>query len=414
MAAKLFRQEALAHQAQRHWGKCTGLAPAGLSVLVWLLAAMTLTGAGFLVTGSYPRKSVVPGILVADLGAIQVRAPVGGMVEQLAAGTGQEVGTGEFLLSLRPGILKVNDQPVTRQLLAENRQQELLLTARLQASSAEYALRREQLGSEIRRLQERQRELAVLLAGEQGVMDLMSSQHQRLRVLAARNLAPDSDLDKTRMEILKQEAVMQQARLQLADTREDISARQRELKLLAFEQDRGKDELVRNLSELRKQNLRLQAEEAVSLSAPVAGTVAVVLVEQGDAVAANQPLLKLLPKGAVLDAELRIPSRAMGFLREGLVVNLRLDTFPYQKYGMLPARIREVARVPVMPTDMGGAGSAEPYYKVTAKLDEQVIHAFGATYPLRPGMQFQADVVLESRTLLAWLLEPLRILSGPG
>lgn len=253
-----------------------------------------------------------------------------------------------------------------------------------------------------------------MLAGEQGVMDLMSSQYQRLRVLAARNLAPDSDLDKTRMEILKQEMVLQQARLQLADTRQDIQASERELELLAFEQDRGRDELARNLSELRKQNLRLQAEEAVSLSAPVTGTVAVVLVEQGDAVVANQPLLKLLPEGVVLDAELRIPSRAMGFLREGLVVNLRLDTFPYQKYGMLPARIREVARAPVIPADMGAAGNAEPYYRVTARLDEQAVRAFGGTRPLRPGMQFQADVVLESRTLLAWLLEPLRILSGPG
>lgn len=146
MAAKLFRQEALAHQAQYHWGRCTGLAPVGLAVLVWLLAAMTLTGAAFLVTGSYPRKSVVPGILVADQGTIQVRAPVGGMVEQLATGTGRGVEKGEFLLGLRPGILEVNDQPVTRQLLAENRQQELLLTGRLQASSAEYGLRREQLG----------------------------------------------------------------------------------------------------------------------------------------------------------------------------------------------------------------------------------------------------------------------------
>lgn len=414
MAAKLFRQEALAHQAQRHWGRCTGLAPVGLAVLVWLLTAMTLTGAAFLVTGSYPRKSVVPGILVADQGTIQVRAPVGGMVEQLATGTGRDVEKGEFLLGLRPGILEVNDQPVTRQLLAENRQQELLLTGRLQASSAEYGLRREQLGAEIKRLQERHRELAVMLAGEQGVMDLMSSQYQRLRVLAARNLAPDSDLDKTRMDMLKQETVLQQARLQLADTRQDIQASERELELLAFEQDRGRDELARNLSELRKQNLRLQAEEAVSLSAPVTGTVAVVLVEQGDAVVANQPLLKLLPEGVVLDAELRIPSRAMGFLREGLVVNLRLDTFPYQKYGMLPARIREVARAPVIPADMGAAGNAEPYYRVTARLDEQAVRAFGGTQPLRPGMQFQADVVLESRTLLAWLLEPLRILSGPG
>jgi len=57
----------------------------------------------------------------------------------------------------------------------------------------------------------------------------------------------------------------------------------------------------------------------------------------------------------------------------------------------------------------------EPYYRATAILDHQSVRAFGQDLALRPGMKLEADIVLEERSLLAWLLEPL-LISGrqPG
>ncbi len=54
----------------------------------------------------------------------------------------------------------------------------------------------------------------------------------------------------------------------------------------------------------------------------------------------------------------------------------------------------------------------EPVYRVEATLAEQEIRAYGDSMPLQAGMLLSADVVLEQRSLLAWLFEPLLSLKG--
>jgi membrane fusion protein len=54
----------------------------------------------------------------------------------------------------------------------------------------------------------------------------------------------------------------------------------------------------------------------------------------------------------------------------------------------------------------------EPVYRVVASLDAQSVRAFGRLYPLQAGMLLEADIVLERRSLLEWILEPLYSVSG--
>jgi membrane fusion protein len=54
----------------------------------------------------------------------------------------------------------------------------------------------------------------------------------------------------------------------------------------------------------------------------------------------------------------------------------------------------------------------EPAYRVTVRLDRQTVDAFGRQVALQPDMTVQADIVLEGRSLLAWLFEPLLSIRG--
>jgi len=49
----------------------------------------------------------------------------------------------------------------------------------------------------------------------------------------------------------------------------------------------------------------------------------------------------------------------------------------------------------------------EPFYKVTVALDRPDIDAYGESMPLQPGMLLKADIILERRSLMDWLLTPL-------
>ena len=54
----------------------------------------------------------------------------------------------------------------------------------------------------------------------------------------------------------------------------------------------------------------------------------------------------------------------------------------------------------------------EPAYRITAALDKQSVEAMGQQIPLRSGMLVNADILLEKRSLLEWIFEPVLQLRG--
>jgi membrane fusion protein len=101
----------------------------------------------------------------------------------------------------------------------------------------------------------------------------------------------------------------------------------------------------------------------------------------------------------------------MGFARPGQRVTLRLDAFPYQKFGVQHATLASIAGSMELPERPGPDGM-QPYYRLIALLDKQTVPAYGEEVPLRPGMRLMADIVVDKRSLLEWLLEPLYSLTG--
>jgi membrane fusion protein len=130
--------------------------------------------------------------------------------------------------------------------------------------------------------------------------------------------------------------------------------------------------------------------------------------------------MSIVPAGSVLQAELFSPSRSVGFLRPGQRVLLRYQAFPYQKFGFYEGTIKSVSRSAAgpseLPQQLTGLTSLvapnEPIYRVTVELARQTATAYGEQVPLQPGMQLEADVAIESRRLIEWVLDPLYSLTG--
>ncbi|MBL4836590.1 MAG: HlyD family efflux transporter periplasmic adaptor subunit [Kordiimonadaceae bacterium] len=133
----------------------------------------------------------------------------------------------------------------------------------------------------------------------------------------------------------------------------------------------------------------------------------------GRSVQAGQPLFSILPEGSVLEAELFVPSRAVGFVEEGQEVRLLYDAFPYQRFGSFTATITKVTKTILAPNETFAPFEVkEPVYWVTAKLTAKNITARGSEIALQSGMTLQANIVLERRSFIDWLLEPLRAVGG--
>ena len=85
------------------------------------------------------------------------------------------------------------------------------------------------------------------------------------------------------------------------------------------------------------------------------------------------------------------------------------DAYPYQKFGIARGEVRSVAAVAQRPDEIGiVTESPELLYRVRVAPDASTVKAFGSEHALQPGMELSADVVLEDRRLIDWLLEPLK------
>ena len=98
--------------------------------------------------------------------------------------------------------------------------------------------------------------------------------------------------------------------------------------------------------------------------------------------------------------------------------SLRVDAFPYARYGQLPAHVREVSQSALPLSDLGDAGDAaaptppQSVFRVIVALDAgapaDAVLAWRQS--LKAGMHVQASLVGERHTLVEWALEPLAAL----
>ena len=409
MTTPLFRAEALGQQATRGLGVTTGLNPVALSLLCWLLVSLIIMILIFLIKGQFPRSVEVSGVLVANRGTIDIKAPVGGVVSTVSVDTGDTVARGGLLLKIEPDMRQVESKRVVLTALTENRAQQALLEDRRSGRNITLDLKQAQVKSREQALRTQWQALQALAAKEADILGLEQARHNRLQQLQAHQLLALDRLEQSAMTVMKQEKLVLRSRQDLADTERQLQVTEEERALLLSEFRDEATELAMQLSGLVAQEAELLANLHQELAAPVAGTITLIRVKSGESVSAGQMLGSLQHAESRLQAELYIPSRAVGFLARGQRITLQLDAFPYQKFGLLVAELSELAGsvVSVGSDPLGGRGGA--YYLAKAELTAQDISGFGQDLPLRAGMELQARIMLEQRNLLEWLFEPLLV-----
>ncbi len=188
---------------------------------------------------------------------------------------------------------------------------------------------------------------------------------------------------------------------------------QNQLQALPVERQRQLQQLKAERLQFEQQKTELLARGEILLTAPVAGRVTNLVVSQGQQLQGAQVLMQLLPESGFLYAQLLVPTRAFGFIQPGQTTWLRFDAFPYQRFGLYQGKVSQLSKAVLMAQDPDSPVQIqEPVYQVQVKLNQQFIEAYGEQMPLQAGMLLSADIVLEQRSVLSWLLEPLFSLKG--
>jgi HlyD family secretion protein len=165
-------------------------------------------------------------------------------------------------------------------------------------------------------------------------------------------------------------------------------------------------QLARLLQDLEKLSHRQRLAE---LRAPADGVVKDLATQTPGAVLApGTVLMTLVPDGEALVAEVWLANQDAGFVAGGQSAKLKLASFPFQRYGMLDAR---VARVSADSSERAGdATKASGAYAYRAQLEPltQELRLGEARHALLPGMQVTAEIKLAERTVLEYLLSPIQ------
>jgi membrane fusion protein len=415
----LFRQEAIENLTVRQYGTVILTRPVSHVILTGVFITLALMLIAFFAFFETTRKATIQGMLIPTGGVTKVFSGQIGVIKEIHIKEGQLVQEGGILFvvsSERSTSDQRSTEVLISELLAERRDsfRTELLQAKEQATHRRAALqqRAQDLQTEIKRLDSQALiQLQRIAMSQQTVA--------RFAQLKATNYISAAQLQEREAELLDQKQRLLEIERIRSATRRDLASTLAEDQDIKVQALRDENALRRNASTLEQDLTENEARRENPVRARQNGTITAITVNLGQTVGTATPLASILPEGDRLQAEMYVPSSAIGFIKPGMTALLRYRAFPYQKFGQHPARVREVANTSVRPEELPtsaallpGATQSEPVYRIRLELDRQTVQAYGTAMPLRSGMLVDASIMLERRKLYEWVLEPLFSISG--
>ncbi|KQW36265.1 HlyD family efflux transporter periplasmic adaptor subunit [Rhizobacter sp. Root404] len=416
--AGLFRTEVLEHRERDWLGSIQLIRPVSLAALTTLALVAALAVGAYLVLGEYTRKARVTGYLVPDRGLIRLMAPQAAMVIESHVAEGRSVRRGDvlFVLDVSQATPSGDTQGAVQSSIAAR-------SASLRGTAHQRdLLQQNQAAALDRQVEDMQRELASMkLETELQMQRLALAQQAQIQFESLRNdnFVSSAQVRTKAEEVLNVRAQLQALERQRSTRLREIAALQAQRRELPLQAQAARGAIDRDLEALAQQAAETEARRRIVVRAPQDGMVSAVLAEPGQTVTPGVALASLLPAGARLQAYLYAPSSAVGFVRANQPVQLRYQAFPYQKFGQQAGEVVQVSRSPLQAAELAGLAlpgalshGGEPLYRITVTLAAQSVSAYGQAQALAPGMQLEADVLLDRRRLIEWLFEPVLGIAG--
>ncbi|MGN8019788.1 HlyD family type I secretion periplasmic adaptor subunit [Phyllobacterium sp. 22229] len=191
-------------------------------------------------------------------------------------------------------------------------------------------------------------------------------------------------------------------------------------------------EAARRVDELEQQLIKAsKRRSSMTILSPIDGTVqASAVTTIGQVVTAGSELMRIVPENAALEIEAYLPNRDIGFVRGGQTAVIKVEAFPFTRYGIIEGKVTRVATDAIPEPDaqaLEGAAAKELQsiiptgnaqrmqnlvFPVTIRPDVTIINVDGKPMPLSPGMSVTVEVKTGKRRILEYLFSPLAEISS--
>ncbi len=141
----------------------------------------------------------------------------------------------------------------------------------------------------------------------------------------------------------------------------------------------------------------------IEIKSPVDGAVHKLDIHTvGAVVQEAQGLMQVVPEGTPMEVEAWMENKDIGFVRPDMPVEIKVDTFNFQKFGTIKGKVREVSPDAIEDKDRG------PLYRVMVSLDEEKLHMDNKDLQIYPGMTVSAEIKTRKKRIIDFFLEPFQ------
>ena len=136
--------------------------------------------------------------------------------------------------------------------------------------------------------------------------------------------------------------------------------------------------------------------------APVDGYIGKLLVHTvGGVVTPAEKLLTLIPKGVPLIIKATVQNQDIGFVTKKMEAAVKIDTFDFQKYGLIHGEAKNIADDAIEDEKLG------PVYEIAIAPSSLTLKGEGKTLSIHPGMSVTAELKVGKRRVIEFFIYPM-------
>lgn len=403
-------------------------------VFMWLIMAFAATALSWSIVGQVDVVASAEGKIIPNDRTKIVQPMETAKVTAIHVRDGQSVKAGEVLIELDPTMAQADADRIANDLLTarldaarakalleaieskrlapieiEGLDETRLAAERrlLEGQYLEYRAKLKQLEAEIVRRTAEERATRELLRKLEQTLPITRERAEDYRGLRERNFVSKHaylELEQARIEqerdLAAQQAKLAEIQAALAESRQQREALIAEMRRVALDKLHEAEQRVTDLTqELIKAETR---GRFMTLTAPVDSVVQQLSVHTvGGVVTPAQPLLVIVPRDNPLEVEVFIQNKDIGFVNAGREAEVKVETFPFTKYGTIPATIIQVSNDAIQDEKRG------LIYAARVVLSRATMVVEDKTANLTPGMAVTVEIKTGKRRLIAYFLSPL-------
>ncbi len=211
------------------------------------------------------------------------------------------------------------------------------------------------------------------------------------------------DISNLRGDITNSEAAIPRAESAIGEANQRIAEKYR-----SFRADAGKD-LVDAQTQLASIDESLKgAKDKVArteVRSPVRGVIKTLSITTiGGVIKPGMDMAEIVPLDDTLLVEAKITPRDVAFLRPGQDAVVKFTAYDSSIYGGLKGKLERISADAI--TDPNEKNAT--YFKIIVRTDKNYLEHYGKALPIMPGMVTSVDILTGRRTILEYLLKPIR------